>query len=51
VKLKKFWEELIAYFPLRRHGPQRKRENYGTDTQADREAAGGSHKPPFIFSK
>jgi hypothetical protein len=22
---KKFWEELIAYFPLTRHGPQRKR--------------------------
>jgi hypothetical protein len=22
---KKFWEELIAYFPLTRHGPRRKR--------------------------
>jgi hypothetical protein len=22
---KKFWEELIAYFPLTRHGPHRKR--------------------------
>jgi hypothetical protein len=23
-KNKKFWEEPIAYFPLKRHGPQRK---------------------------
>jgi hypothetical protein len=29
---KKFWEELIAYFPLIRHGPHRKRNNY-VDTQ------------------
>jgi hypothetical protein len=26
---KKFWEELIAYFPLIRHGPHRKPKNYG----------------------
>jgi hypothetical protein len=26
---KKFWEELIAYFPLIGHGPHRKRHNYG----------------------
>jgi hypothetical protein len=24
-KVKKFWEELIAYYPLIRHGPHRKR--------------------------
>jgi hypothetical protein len=28
TKNKKFWEELIAYFPLIRHGPHRKRNNY-----------------------
>jgi hypothetical protein len=26
---KKFWEELIAYFPLIRHGLHRKRQNEG----------------------
>jgi hypothetical protein len=26
---KKFWEELIAYFPLIRHGPHRKRKKSG----------------------
>jgi predicted RNA-binding Zn-ribbon protein involved in translation (DUF1610 family) len=28
-KDKKFWEELIAYVPLIRQGPHRKRKNYG----------------------
>jgi hypothetical protein len=31
---KKFWEELIAYFPLIRHGPQRKLKKFG-GTHAD----------------
>jgi hypothetical protein len=26
---KKFWEELIIYFPLIRHGPHRERKTYG----------------------
>jgi hypothetical protein len=30
----KFWEELIAYFTIIRHGPHRKRNNYvGTHRQ------------------
>jgi hypothetical protein len=33
-KYKKFWEELIAYFPLIRHGPHKKQNNL--DTQIDR---------------
>jgi hypothetical protein len=41
------WKEIIAYFPLIRHGPHRKRKNYGgyTDTQTARE----SHMPIYIF--
>jgi hypothetical protein len=34
-KDKKFWEELIAYFPLIQHGPHRKWNNNG-DTQRQR---------------
>jgi hypothetical protein len=33
---KKMWEELIAYFPLIRHEPYRKRKNWwNTDTQTN----------------
>jgi hypothetical protein len=32
---KKFWEELIAYFSLVRHGLHRKRKNYGRDTDTE----------------
>jgi hypothetical protein len=28
----KFWEELVAYFPLIRHGPHRKRKSEDTPT-------------------
>jgi hypothetical protein len=28
IESKKFWEELISYFPVIRHGPHRKRNNY-----------------------
>jgi hypothetical protein len=31
---KKFWEEIIAYFPLTRHGPHRNRNNYGNTQTA-----------------
>jgi hypothetical protein len=27
----KFWEELIAFYPLTRHGPHRKRKKYGAN--------------------
>jgi hypothetical protein len=43
---KKFWEELIAYFPLKRHGPHRKRKIGAIHWHTSR----WSHKPPFIFS-
>lgn len=45
----KFWEELIAYIPLIRHGEHRGRrvQLRGLDTQTEKQ----SHKIPFIFSK
>jgi hypothetical protein len=35
---KKFWEEVIAYFTLIRHGPHRKRNN-NVDTLTDTQTA------------
>jgi hypothetical protein len=45
----KFWEELIAYIPLIRHGEHRKRrvQLRRLDAQTERQ----SHKPLFIFLK
>jgi hypothetical protein len=34
VQNKKFWEEIIAYFPLIRHGPHRKRNKYVEHTDS-----------------
>jgi hypothetical protein len=47
---KKFWEELIAYFPLIRHGPHRKRKTWRY-TRTDTQTARLSHKPSIIFFK
>jgi hypothetical protein len=33
---KKFWEELIAYFPLIGHGLHKKEEKWGKGTQTHR---------------
>jgi hypothetical protein len=35
--MKKFWEELISYFPLLRHGLHRKRKKNCGDTQTYRQ--------------
>jgi hypothetical protein len=48
---KKFWEELIAYFPLIRHGSHSKGKNKGdtqTDRRTDREQTKGAS---FYFLK
>jgi hypothetical protein len=34
---KNFWEELIAYFPLIRHGPHRKRKIKGGQTHREQD--------------
>jgi hypothetical protein len=33
-KMNKLWEEIIAYFPLIRHGPHRKRKTWGGVTDS-----------------